>query len=384
MTDYNTWDTKARHLVEEAEQDDEEAKKVSDEICGLQDGPQGPPTQKARERRKEMGEHSKQRGAFIAKQKEQEMTLTHTGATEPIVITKEELGGRALRIQGSEKCTYEVPEGVHLLKIFLDRCRNVKVYLKHPLKTSSAEICHCSDVEFTASCSVATFQVDECVDDSVRVIFSEPEYVGTFFHQNSPALQVMIDGADPMSFGAAGEQQLCSRPKEDPLAGFNTEPVLRGEGDFPVNLDSSQTVEEPETERQLRAEQLRVQGEAKRQQGNQAFKANDFLQAAVFYTEAIRLCPDVHLAWSNRAQCFLQTAQPEKALEDATRCAELEPTYAKGWFRKGMALHSLKRYSLAILAFAEAEKLDPKSKQIPDAIKMAQLMCRKHGPGDDQ
>merc|ERR1711933_138146 len=114
-----------------------------------------------------------------------------------------------------------------------------------------------------------------------------------------------------------------------------------------------------------------MRGEEKRLEGNNAFRANDFLQSALHYTEAIELCPTLHLAWANRAACWLSTAQPEKALEDSIRCIELQPDYAKGWFRKGIALHALRRFGEAVPPLTEAERLEPKNSQIPDAIKMS-------------
>ena len=73
------------------------------------------------------------------------------------------------------------------------------------------------------------------------------------------------------------------------------------------------------------SEEYGTRAEAKRVEGNEAFQASDFLQAAVFYTEAIRLKPDLHLAWANRAQCFLNQGNPEMALPDAINCTVLAP-----------------------------------------------------------
>merc|ERR1719437_384752 len=91
----------------------------------------------------------------------------------------------------------------------------------------------------------------------------------------------------------------------------------------------SQRGAEPEAEIPPADEERRARAEAKRAEGNEAFRANDFMQAAVYYTEAIELCADLHLAFANRAACFLKTGQPERALADAERCTELEPGYAK-------------------------------------------------------
>jgi hypothetical protein len=389
MTNYNDWDRRAARLAEEADEEDRRAEGDSNAACGLQDGPQGPPTQLARERRGEMAEHSQLRRNFIAEQQAREVALEHHGLADPVVISAEQCGGRALRLQGSSDVVYDVPKDVPLLKLFVDRCCNVKVHMWGKLTTATVEISHCSDVLVHARIPVATVQCDECAEGPVQVLFSEPEQMGTFYHQNSPALEVAVDGQKFTKIGTATARQFVTKPHPEP-GEFVTEQLIReGEGEWPVNLNPCPRAPlaargEPEAEASPLDEQRRSTAEAKREEGNSAFKASDFLQAAVFYTEAIELCPSLHLAWANRAQCMLQTGQPEKALADAVRCTELAPEYAKGWFRKGMALHALKRFGEAIPALVKAEEADPKNSQVPEAIKMAQLMCRRHGPGAPQ
>jgi len=374
--------------LKEAEEDDRQAKEASDRALGLEGGAKGPPMAKAEEQRANMSELSNTRRNIIAEQQSKEVTFDHKGVEETIVVTTEEVGSRALRLDGCRDVAYTVPEGVQLLKLFVDRCERVKIHLENKLITSVMEISHCSDVEVRARCPLSTVQCDECTQKPVRLIFSEPEHVATFFHQNSPALEIALDGEEVAKVGKGEARQLVTRHGPN---GFATEVVVRGESEFPLNLQASiqamgcsAPLVEPEAEASPAAEEKHAQAEARRSEGNAAFRANDFVQAAVFYTEAIDLCPDLHLAWANRAQCFLQTGDPEKALHDATRCTELAPEYAKGWFRRGMALHALRRFGEAIPPLTQAEKLDPKNSQIPEAIKMAQLMARRHGPGESR
>lgn len=387
MTNYNDWDKKAEALCKEAEEDDEKEKTAADAALGLQDGPQGPPVAKARQQRKEMGDHSEGRKDFIAKQQDRELVYEHTSADGPIVISAADAESKAVRIRNSKDVTFELAKDLSLIKLYVEGCRNVKVRVGCLIKTSFMEVCSCSDTEISTELPISTVQCDECTEGPVRITFLEPEAVGTFFHQNCPSLEVVAVSGAPWTFGLAGKVQLCSRPNKD--GDFVTEAVVRGEKDFPVNLSPSLGssahpggMGEPDAEKPTTSEEMRLEAEAKREEGNQAFRASDFLQAAVFYTEAINRCEDLHLAWANRAQCFLKTGQPEKGLQDATKCTELAPDYAKGWFRKGMALHAMERFGAAIPAFCEAEKLDPKNPQIPDAIKMAQMMARTKGPGE--
>lgn len=384
MTNYNDWDKKAEELAKQAEEEDEKEKKAADEALGLQDGPQGPPTEKARQQKEEMKGHSDNRQKFIDRQERMEKVLTHTEPSdEEIVLTGEDENykGKAVRIRGSKGCSYKLCAGVELLKLFIENCTDVKVRVCCRVQTSFMEVVRCSNTEIRIESVMQMTQCDELNKGPVSIIFTEPETIGDFFHQNCPSLEVYCPGVPVQKFGKAVEAQFCS--KHLASGEYVTEGVRRGEKDFPMQLGVPvNTDPEPDAEVPPTDETSRLEAEAKREEGNQAFRSSDFLQAAVHYTEAIKLCETLHLAWANRAQCFLRTGDLDRALKDATRCTELAPDYAKGWFRKGMAYHAQERHAMAIKDLLVAEKLDPKSPQIQEAIKMAQMMARKNGPGE--
>ena len=60
-----------------------------------------------------------------------------------------------------------------------------------------------------------------------------------------------------------------------------------------------------------------------------------------------------HVYYSNRSAAYLQQKNASLALEDANACLGLNPNFAKGYSRKGAALHALKRYNDAIAAYKE-------------------------------
>merc|ERR1719230_2407549 len=70
----------------------------------------------------------------------------------------------------------------------------------------------------------------------------------------------------------------------------------------------------------------------KKNEGNAAFKAGNFQQAAVFYTEALTLDAKQHAIYSNRAACFLKLGRYSQAREDAAECTRIAPQFAKGHF----------------------------------------------------
>jgi len=138
--------------------------------------------------------------------------------------------------------------------------------------------------------------------------------------------------------------------------------------------------------------------ENQKAKGNEAFTAGEYAQAILLYTmaldEATQLpdAPNVaekigssevseplqqlfprHVVLSNRSACFLKLGHHEKALKDGSDAEILNPTYVKGVFRKGLALHAMGRYREAIDALAKAQKVEPKNKQIKQALQFAEV-----------
>ena len=63
----------------------------------------------------------------------------------------------------------------------------------------------------------------------------------------------------------------------------------------------------------------------------------------------------------------------EKALDDGIEAERLDPTYVKGIFRRGLALHAMGRYEEAIASLARAQKIEPKNRQIKQALGFAEM-----------
>lgn len=385
MTNYSSWESKAKALVEEAEEEDAKAKEESDKALGLTEGPKGPPTVKAEEQMKELGDHSDQRKGFIELQKKREVTVTHSKQDEVVDLSAaSEYKLKAVRISGSADVKYVVPPGSEIIKLMIDKCKGVQIDLQDTLLTSNLELYACDNVTVVLSSPMGTVQVDEC-EAPVEVSFADVEHVGKIYHQNSPGLKIEWrsgNGAGLHEAGRKGAAQWVTCVDTKPRSAvLITAPVKRGEGEFPLDLDGKPLevpgLSEPDEEALPAVEEKRKQADAKRLSGNDMFRANDFMQAAAEYTASINLDPTVAAVFANRSQCWLKLGNHEKALADAEKVIELDPSNAKGWFRKGMSLHAMERYPEAIPALAEAEKLDPKNKQIPDAIKMAQMKARK-------
>ena len=93
--------------------------------------------------------------------------------------------------------------------------------------------------------------------------------------------------------------------------------------------------------------------------GNKALQAKAFDEAIGHYTTAIGLDGTQHTYYSNRAAAYMSKGEPEKALADAEMCIKLNATWAKGYSRKGAALHAMKKYDEADAAYHAGLEVAP-------------------------
>ncbi|XP_062174856.1 E3 ubiquitin-protein ligase CHIP isoform X1 [Alnus glutinosa] len=80
------------------------------------------------------------------------------------------------------------------------------------------------------------------------------------------------------------------------------------------------------------------QAEQLRQDGNFYFKKDRFGAAIDAYTEAITLCPNVPVYWTNRALCHRKRNDWPKVEEDCRRAIELNNNSVKAHYMLGLAL----------------------------------------------
>ena len=155
-----------------------------------------------------------------------------------------------------------------------------------------------------------------------------------------------------------------------------------------------------------------------KEEGNDAFKNGEYGQAILFYSMAVDKAegalPDlppppppppkeenavggddqqpqqqqqqqqgdvdrtlVYVSLANRSFCFLKLGHHEKALEDAEKCLAVNPSYAKGLFRKGMALHAMGRWEEALPVLGRTLQMEPKNEQVKTAIKFAEVKLQQ-------
>uniref|UniRef100_A0A7S1G9V5 Hsp70-Hsp90 organising protein n=1 Tax=Bicosoecida sp. CB-2014 TaxID=1486930 RepID=A0A7S1G9V5_9STRA len=106
--------------------------------------------------------------------------------------------------------------------------------------------------------------------------------------------------------------------------------------------------------------------------GNAFLGEGKFAEAAEAYTEAIALDGSNHVFYSNRSAAYLSMGDAEKALADADKCIEVNPSFAKGYGRKGAALHKLGRPQDSVEAYEAGLKVAPGNAALQEGLKAVQ------------
>ncbi|XP_064602093.1 stress-induced-phosphoprotein 1-like [Liolophura sinensis] len=137
----------------------------------------------------------------------------------------------------------------------------------------------------------------------------------------------------------------------------------------------------PETSEKM-AEAQKQQVEELKNKGNKALEAGDCEEAVSLYTSALNLSPKNHVLYSNRSAAYAKAGKYLEALDDAERCIEAKPDWAKGFSRKGSALFGLNRYEEAVLAYQATLDLEPNNRQAKEM--MAEAQAKLTGPAGSQ
>ena len=122
-------------------------------------------------------------------------------------------------------------------------------------------------------------------------------------------------------------------------------------------------------------------GEKARDEGNELFKNQDFPSAVAKYTEAIKRNPTDHKSYSNRSACYTKLAAFNEALKDAEKCIEIDPTFVKGYSRKGHVEFFTKQYDKALETYQAGLKIDPANEELKDGARRCVMEQNKAASG---
>lgn len=93
--------------------------------------------------------------------------------------------------------------------------------------------------------------------------------------------------------------------------------------------------------------------------GNKHLQSGEFDLAIEAYSKAIEIDSSDHVFFSNRSAAYLSKGDARNALTDANKVIDLNPSWAKGYSRKGAALHAMKDWDSAIEAYEAGLSVAP-------------------------
>ncbi|KNA18299.1 hypothetical protein SOVF_072220 [Spinacia oleracea] len=96
------------------------------------------------------------------------------------------------------------------------------------------------------------------------------------------------------------------------------------------------------------------QAELLRQDGNNCFKKSRFGAAIDAYTEAIALCPNIPIYWTNRALCHMKKDNWERVEEDCRKAILLANGSVKAHYMLGLALLQRTEYKEGVKELEKA------------------------------
>ncbi|OAY59965.1 hsp70-Hsp90 organizing protein 3 [Manihot esculenta] len=119
-----------------------------------------------------------------------------------------------------------------------------------------------------------------------------------------------------------------------------------------------------------------------REKGNEYFKQQKYPEAVKHYTESLRRNPKDPKAYSNRAACYTKLGALPEGLKDAEKCIELDPTFSKGYTRKGAVQFFMKEYDKALETYQEGLRHDPQNQELLDGVRRCVEQLNKASRGD--
>lgn len=113
-----------------------------------------------------------------------------------------------------------------------------------------------------------------------------------------------------------------------------------------------------------------------KERGNLAVKAKRWEESDCLYSKAIELVP-THALFSNRSMARLNMKKYAAAAADADECIKLDPSFAKGYYRKAQACEKLRDWGPAYDAYKGCLERTKKGKEYEKMEKAAEECYKK-------
>lgn len=123
------------------------------------------------------------------------------------------------------------------------------------------------------------------------------------------------------------------------------------------------------------SEEDKAKAEQFKLEGNRAIAQRDFVLAIEKYTQALAINPDNAIYLSNRAAAYSNNREHEKAVADAKKALEIDPSYTKAYSRLGLAYYALGDAQASMDAYKKG--LDSEGDAPSDAMKRGYETAKK-------
>eukprot|EP00184_Porphyridium_aerugineum_P005435 CAMPEP_0184706962 /NCGR_PEP_ID=MMETSP0313-20130426/37031_1 /TAXON_ID=2792 /ORGANISM="Porphyridium aerugineum, Strain SAG 1380-2" /LENGTH=440 /DNA_ID=CAMNT_0027168531 /DNA_START=632 /DNA_END=1954 /DNA_ORIENTATION=- len=121
-----------------------------------------------------------------------------------------------------------------------------------------------------------------------------------------------------------------------------------------------------------------------KEKGNALFSAEKYPEAIDCYTKSIQMDGGESRSalplYSNRSAAYLKVKNYDAAIKDAQVCIDIDPKWAKGWWRKGTALFEQGEYRKAIRAFEGGLEYMPAETTLLEGRKTAIVKAAEEDP----
>ncbi|CAD5119254.1 DgyrCDS7884 [Dimorphilus gyrociliatus] len=129
-------------------------------------------------------------------------------------------------------------------------------------------------------------------------------------------------------------------------------------------VDHEEDEEEYETDEEWEEKRTKEQANLLKEQGNQRFKEEKYVEAIECYTNAIRLDPQNVVLLSNRSMALLKQNKFGAAEEDTSVAIAIDNTFGKAYYRRAMARIGLNKLEAAKADLEKLLKLEPNNKLV--------------------
>lgn len=108
--------------------------------------------------------------------------------------------------------------------------------------------------------------------------------------------------------------------------------------------------------------------EAIKERARSLVKSRNYPEAIRLYSKGIEVAPSNAILFANRSMCQLGMGQAREALQDADSAISLDSGYVKGYYRRAMALISLKDSVAARESLEQGLRLAPEDKELQQQL----------------